>query len=114
MKTLATLLNELDYGSNKQDIISKLPILAEKINHIILKIKLCNDITEAEEYFALLERIQSLISRLKFNQEIEIWGTLWKFARDFERIDTQIMQEILFKEIKLGSYPLIDLNHLLD
>lgn len=114
MITLATLLNELEFETNKDLIYTKLPILAGKINNIILKIEASSSFAEAENYFALLERIQHLISVLKYNREIEIWGSLWNFARDFERIDDEETQYYFFNEIKNGKYPLIDIKNLLD
>jgi len=114
MMTLATLLNELEFETNKDQICVKLPILADKINNIILRIQASESFDEAESDFALLERIQHLISVLKFNREIEIWGSLWNFARDFERIDDEETQHYLFNEIKNGRYPLIDIKNLLD
>lgn len=113
MKTLATLFVELDFGSDKNEILLKLPLLAEKINSILLKIKSCETIEQAEYYFALLERIQNLISTLKFNKEIEIWGDLWNFARKFERIDDYELQKYRFDEIKTDNFPLISMTNLL-
>lgn len=113
MKNLATLLYEIDYNSNPHDIISKLPFLGEKINDTIQRIAQCHNLEEAELYIALLERVSNLISNLKFNRNIEIWGTLWEVARRLERIDAEFPQKIIFEEIKEGTFPLIDKDNLL-
>jgi hypothetical protein len=112
MKTTASLLYEIDYGSSKDDVLSKLPLLADKINNIVLKIKECETIEDAEYYIALLESIHSLIIRLKFKKGLEIWGSLWEFTRHLDRIDAEITQKIIFDEIKNGEFPLIDKNNL--
>lgn len=113
MKTTASLLYEIDYGTVKADVLSKLPLLGNKINKIIQKIAQCNSLEDAEFYFALLERIHSLIVKLKFKKDLEIWGSLWEFARRFDRIDAEITQKIIFDEIKEGTFPLVDKNNLL-
>lgn len=103
MKTLATLLPEIEYG-DKSQLTEHLFLLSEKINKIFLKIQSCENYKSAEDYFALLGQIQSILAKLVFKDEIEISDRLFQFVRDFDRIDDEFTQEYLFNEIKNGQY----------
>lgn len=113
MKTFASLLYDIDYAADRTEVLLSLPLLADKINGIIVKIRECETLEKAEYYMAFLECMYSLIIKLKFKEEYEIGGSLWKFARRLDRIDAEITQKIIFDEIKNGEFPMIDKENLL-
>lgn len=107
MKNLILLLRELEYSSDRELLLSRTADLRKKINDLFLKIKTCENVEEAQDYFAILDILKTLIIKLNFNKGIKISQDLWEFARDFDRIDTDDTQVYLFNKIKSGIYPLL-------
>jgi len=88
-------------------IYEYLPSLHKEINNVFLKIRLCNDLTETNEYFKQLEDIHSFISRLIFEEGINIISDdLEQFFRDFEHIGEISWREYMFHEITKKNYTL--------
>lgn len=103
-KLLPSLLFEIEYETNKNNLNQNLLLLEEKIKNIIIKINFCKDTQEAEEYFALLGQIQSILAKLVFKDEVNVSNYLLEFIKDFDRIDDEDAQRYLFNEIKAGKY----------
>lgn len=105
MKTLPTLLSEIEYG-DQLELHKNLPLLLEKIKKIINQIHNVKTYEEAETYFALLGQIQNILANLVFVKNFDVTSETLKFISDFERIDDVFLQEYLFKEIKNNRYNL--------
>jgi len=107
---LVLLLRELEYGSDPKLLTSSLSTLRQRINSLLLKIKLCDNTQDAQDYFALLDVMQSLMMKVYFIKGLEVPTDLWRFAKDFDRIDDENTQHYLFNEIKSGRYSLIEVH----
>lgn len=79
-----------------------LSLLSQKIRHIILKIKACETVDSAQEYFDLLDKIQSTLACLVFKEEIGIPDKLRNFVSDFDNLEQY--KEYYFNKIKTGEY----------
>lgn len=77
-------------------------LLSQKIKYIVSKIKNCETLHTAEEYFDLLDRIQGVLARLAFGEEIGIPDRLRKFVSDFDNLEGN--KEYLFEEIRGERY----------
>lgn len=108
--TLATILGEMEYVSTIEKLDEKFLFLAKKINEVLSKIKKCETLEEAEHYFALLERIHVLLTKIYYVKKISLPEYLWDFMRDFERIDADITQQYLYRDIRSNTYHLINLD----
>lgn len=106
MQNLRSLLAELKQESDQNKIMSKLPMLTDTINGLLSKIQHCNNIEFATNYFSLLEEIHSCVCIMAFVKEIEVSDQLWKFLKDFDRIDDKEWREYIFKRIKNHTYTL--------
>lgn len=106
MKTLATLLSEIPYDNDQKVLNEKLSLLEIKLNNIFTKIEDCPNFETAEYYIALLGQIQNLLVIIHLKNQRDISVNLWKFARDFDRIDDIDEQKYLFNKIKNNHYSL--------
>jgi hypothetical protein len=101
--SLEEIENELkeveDLGIN---LSRNLLLLSQKIQYIVSKIKSCETIKAAHDYFVLLEKIQSTLACLVFKEEIGIPTRLRNFVSDFDNLDQD--KEYYFKQIKNGEY----------
>ncbi len=79
-----------------------LSLLAQKIKYILSKIESCETLHSAEEYFDLLDKMQGVLARLAFGEEIGIPDRLRKFVSDFDNLEGN--KEYIFNEIKSGRY----------
>lgn len=95
---------QMAMASIKRNISSRLSLLLEEINKIFAKIKMCENEKEASMYFKFLEEIQGIVSILISEGNVKISGELWKFYKDFDRLDLVPEREHLFNEIKGGRY----------
>ncbi|GMU19709.1 MAG: hypothetical protein AMXMBFR12_09010 [Candidatus Babeliales bacterium] len=105
MNTLATLLSEIPYDDQKM-LDEKFKLLEIKLKNIFLKIQNCLNFEEAEYYLALLGQIQNILVIIHLKNQRNIPKNLWKFARDFDRVDDIDEQKKLFNEIKNKRYSL--------
>lgn len=104
MKTLATILSEIPYDRDQKILDPKLNHLISKINDIFTKIRECPSFDAAEYYLALLGQIQTIVTIIHLKYDKDVPSTLWRFAKDFDRIDDYETQECLFEQIKNGKY----------
>lgn len=111
MKNLILLIRHLQYSSDHLLLKEKLYELKDEINNLILQIKKCENLEEAQPFFALLDYMQSLIMVLAFKKDMSIPMDLWRFTKDFDRIDDSETQLYIFNQIKHNRYPLIDLEN---
>jgi hypothetical protein len=107
METLATLLSEISYETSQKILDPKLKLLVNKINAIFLQIERSPDFQSVEFYLALLGQIQTLVTIIHLKYEKDVPPSLWKFAKDFDRIDDYETQQYLFEQIKNGHYKLL-------
>lgn len=61
---------------------------------------------KAECYFASLGQIQNILVVIHLKNQQVVPSSLWKFARDFDRIDDIDKQKYLFNKIKNNRYTL--------
>jgi hypothetical protein len=88
-----------DLGIN---LSRNLSLLSQKIKYIISKIKSCETMKYARDYFVLLEKIQSTLACLVFKENIGIPEHLRNFVSDFDNLEQD--KEYYFKQIKNGEY----------
>src|SRR5690349_1467333 len=100
MKTLKALIHTIEAASNTKEIVSLMPLLREEIDKIFFKIKSCEDAKDAFSYFNILEEIHIVVARLIFKSKVEISNDLWKFFKDFDRIDDEDERLYFFETIK--------------
>lgn len=79
-----------------------LSLLSQKIKYIISKIKSCETLECAHNYFNLLDQIVSTLSCLVHKEEIGISDRLSQFMYNFDNIHEN--KEYYFKKIKRGEY----------
>ena len=88
--------------SQGMNLARNLSLLAQKIKYLLEKIKACEALYSAQEYFDLLDDIQSVLAGLVFKEEIGIPDRLRKFVTDFDNLEH--VKEAIFSEIKSGEY----------
>jgi hypothetical protein len=88
------------------DLTRKLSLLTQEIRYIIFKIKSCDNVSVADSYFDILQEIQSTLSALLYREEIGVSDILFRFAKDFDRIDDPWLRNHLFEKIKKDQYRL--------
>ncbi|HEX4069043.1 MAG TPA: hypothetical protein VHX42_03005 [Candidatus Babeliales bacterium] len=93
--------------SNMQQMAEKLemhfPLLSQKVAYIFTKIKECKTITEANDYFNILDKIQETLSCLVYKYNIGMPDRLDRFVRDFDNLEP-IYREHYFKKITSNEY----------
>jgi hypothetical protein len=80
----------------------KVMSISHQIGYIISKIKACETIELAADYFNLLDEIQGALAVLVFEQEIMVPDLLRTFVSNFDNLAWN--KEYLFQEIKNGTY----------
>jgi hypothetical protein len=91
--------NRTSAGTN---LALKLSLLDQKIKYIFSKIKSCEKIDFAVDYFDLLDRTQTVLAKLVFEHEIGIPERLRRFVRDFDNLEQD--RKYYFDKIKSGEY----------
>ena len=112
MKTIKKLLEEIESDNTPSRLITKFQILENEINFLLLKIKNSTTLALANEHFDILQKAQAIISKLIFTKEIEVPNSIWKFFKDFDRIDDSRVREFIFQELKNEKYSLNNENFL--
>ncbi len=101
--SLGEIKNELkEIESLGINLSRNLGLLSQKIKYIISQIKLCETIESANDYFDLLEKIQSILACLVFKEKIGIPDRLRDFVSDFDNLEQD--KEYFFKRIKNNEY----------
>lgn len=106
MKSIINIIQKIPTLKSKQKIITQLNLLEPLIELIIKKIGECNTPESANNYYDCLQKAHCLISDLIYNKNLEVSDLLWKFCKDFERVDDQRLRNYLFDQIKNGTYSL--------
>jgi hypothetical protein len=88
-----------DLGIN---LARNLSLLSQKIKYIISRIKTCETLESADNYFNLLDIIISTLNLLVYKEEIGISDRLSKFMHNFDNIHEN--KEYYFKKIKSKEY----------
>ncbi len=83
-------------------LIRELSLLSQKIKYVFSKIKACEAIIDAEEYFILLDEIQTTLALLMFKGELGLPEKLKKFVQDFDNIEYD--KQYYFEKIKSNEY----------
>lgn len=104
MEKIKSLLNKIE--NDKINREEYLILLENEISNLINKIKNCQSILKSEVYFDLLEQAQFIVAKLIFKENISVSDFLWKFMKDFDRIDSPLLRNIIFNEIKNDQYSL--------
>ncbi len=85
--------------------ILKFSLLSQKIRYILDQIKLCKNLKEAKDYFEILDKIHSLLSRLAYQYQIGLPDDrLNNFLHNFDRMFATQEYESYFIEIQEGKY----------
>lgn len=80
----------------------KLSLLTQNITHIFSEIKSCEDINTINEYFGILDKIQSTLALLAHQENIGLSDRLWRFMNDFDNFDG--VKDYYLIKIKAGEY----------
>lgn len=83
-----------------------LALLEKEINVLLADIKNCPTIDSAKEYFDALQEVQPIVSGLIFEKELHVSDSMWKFFKDFDRIDDIVVRKYIFEGLKNGTYAL--------
>ncbi|HRN77748.1 MAG TPA: hypothetical protein PLU71_00770 [Candidatus Dependentiae bacterium] len=83
-------------------VSQRLNLMAQNIKYIFSKIKLCENIESAENYFEILDDIQSMLSILVYKYDMGIPDRLWRFMSDFDNFEEA--KKYYFPQIKSGEY----------
>ena len=105
-KNFRKLLQKIESDNSQLNFSTELNDLEIQINDLFFKIKKINSLELASDYFDLLGEAQSVVSKLIFDKELEVSNSIWKFFKDFDRIDDNRVREYIFQEIKNGRYAL--------
>ena len=81
---------------------SKFSLFSQTVAYIFDKIKTCNSLQEAQNYFEFLDKIQMGLACLLFKYKIELPYRLERFVRDFDNFEEA--KYIYFEQIKTGEY----------
>lgn len=81
---------------------SNLHIISTTVSYIFSQIKTCPTIEAAQQYFNMLDTIQSTLATLVHEHGIEIPARLWRFMSDFDNFEEA--KNMYFEHIKTGSY----------
>ena len=79
------------------------PLLSQKVAHIFSKIKNCNSMQDAKDYFDFLEIIKARLACLLYKYNIGLPDRLLRFTQDFDNLEP-IYREYYFKKITSGEY----------
>ena len=76
--------------------------MEQKIKYIFTKIKDCESIVTAQDWFILLYNIQGVLGKLVHRHDIGISDRLWRFMDDFDNLEE--FKSYYFDKIKTGEY----------
>lgn len=97
MKNIVELI-EKNYEEGKlKDNIS---FIQKKIFELLNQIKATNSINEAIPLFKDLERIQYILAKAVFKDNLIVTPAIKKFISDFDRVDDEEMKIFLYLKIK--------------
>lgn len=88
------------------DNAPRLSLLLDEINKLLLTMAESKNVDQADQYFDLLAIAQKFVAKTIMSDQIEVPDGLWKFFKDFDRIDTQVQRNYILNEIKYGHYTL--------
>ncbi len=86
------------------DLSNNPSLLGQEIMYIFSMIKNCEKLELADDYFAMLEKIQATLALLLYKENLGLPDSLRWFTNDFDRIDDQELKQHIFSKIKEGSY----------
>lgn len=90
----------------KMNKFSDIALLEKEMNALLVDIKNCPTIDSAKEYFDALEEAESIVSGLIFKKKLHVSDSMWKFFKDFDRIDDIVVRKYIFDGLKDGTYAL--------
>ena len=106
IEAIPFFLQSLDNEMQPDKIDEQLPLMLEVVNDLLAKIKLVNNMQEANFYFDILQEIQDVLATVAFVKEIPITKELDKFLSDCERLDDARTRDRLFEMLKADTYHL--------
>jgi|ERR1700733_102544 len=103
---LIMLLEDLQHGPIKDNIIALITYLREQIVYSFNEVKGSSNLQDAEAAFDKLQKIQEILACLFFKYDVAMADDLREFIRDCDRLDDPWLRENLFAKIKSGNYGL--------
>lgn len=100
------LIEDIEDERIKKIIVPKLEVIEKEIKELLIAIKKCKTVQEAQDYFDLLQKLQEALASLFFKQKIIVSQGLEKFITDFDRIDDDWLRNYMFSAIKKNEYTL--------
>lgn len=100
------LLKKIESNETTLDLEADLTLLEKEINVLLTDIKNCPTIDSAKKYFDALQEVQSIVSGLIFEKEVHVSDSMWKFFKDFDRIDDFVVRKYIYYGLKDGTYAL--------
>jgi hypothetical protein len=85
-----------------QTLAQRLALLEQNMKYIFSQIKLCITLEQAQEYFEILDDIQSMLALLVYRENIGVPDRLWRFMTDFDNFEEA--KNYYFERIKNGEY----------
>lgn len=104
MIKIMNLLNAIKNETVIENFVIQLPIVESEIKNLFVKIKQCDDLIESQKYFEILQKIVEALEGPVFALRVNISDQLWKFMKDFDRIDRPDAREYFFYQIKNDLY----------
>lgn len=105
MENIDLIIREIE-NEQRKIIEEKAHLIIDEITLLFNNIKNSNSIDEAHQYFNSLEKIQSALAKAFFKERLDLGNSLWKFVKDFDRIDDSELRKYLFEQIKIDKYSL--------
>ena|SRR3990167_2189919 len=99
-------LQKLKAENSPETIMDQLPIMLADVKELLAKVTLAPDKLDAVDYFDQLQEIHETLSNIAFVKWVPLDKELGKFLVDCERLDDDIMRDIIFQELKTGQYHL--------
>jgi hypothetical protein len=84
------------------EFIERLRHLEGEINYLFSQIKRCETMENAEQYFALLDKIQLNLAVILHEYDLGLPERLWRFTSDFDNF--QEAKAYYFPRITKGEY----------
>lgn len=88
-----------DLGTN---LNQRLTLLSHTVKYIFSQIKTCETIENADDYFIILDKIQSSLISLVCGEDINLPERLSRFVSDFDNFEKA--KRYYFPKIKSGEY----------
>jgi len=96
---LRAMLEDMQSYPTRDNVLPKYQIALQEINLIINKIRQCEGLSCANDYFDQLLEVQTALSVLVYKEKIDEYSSINRFVSDFDRADDARERAYLFDKI---------------